>query len=362
MKYYFLVLFLIPTFLLKAQDNQADTTAQKRYSLIGLPLVYFTPETNWAFGGLGVFSFRFKSESMESLPSQLNLGVAYTLNKQVLIYLPYQLYFKDELYKVYGELGYYRYNYFFYGIGNQTKAEDEEIYDVNFPRIRLNALYLLRENTYVGLRYTMDNFTDLKTAEGGILDSQDITGKQGGLVSGFGIVGNYDSRDNLFYASKGMFLETVLYWNPKSLGSDFNFNKLTIDASKFWTTSWKHIIAVNAYGEFTGGDAPFYQLALLGGNKRMRGYLEGRFRDNHYMTVQVEYRLPLFWRLGAVVFGTYGGVANKLSNFSLADFEYSYGGGLRVLLDKKEHVNLRIDYGLSKSGGGNLYFTVGEAF
>lgn len=362
MKYIYLILFLCCTSFLQAQQTPPDTTKTKRYSLIGLPIVFFTPETDWAFGGLGVFSFRFKNETLESRPSQLQLGLSYTLNKQVLIYLPYQLFFKQEKYKVYGELGYYRYNYFFYGIGHQAKETDEEIYDVNYPRLRLNALYLIRHNTYIGLRYAMDNFTDLKTKEGGILASKDITGKQGGLVSGLGLVANYDSRDNIFYASKGMYVETVLYWNSPSLGSDFDYTKWTIDVSKFWTTSWKHIIAVQAYTEFTGGDAPFNQLALLGGNKRMRGFIEGRYRDNHYMTIQTEYRFPLFWRLGGVIFGTYGGVSDTFSNLNLGDFQYSYGAGLRILLDKKEHINVRVDYGITKDGNGNVYLTVGEAF
>ena len=143
------------------QGIEQDTTTEQRSSFFGLPIAYFSPETDWAFGVTGIYAFRLKNESSDTRPSQLTLGFAYTLNKQVLIYLPYQLFAKNQVYNIYGELGYYLYSYQFFGLGNDTKAEDMEIYKVNYPRIRINALKLLRPNLYGGIRYWMDDF-DIK--------------------------------------------------------------------------------------------------------------------------------------------------------------------------------------------------------
>lgn len=52
--------------------------------------------------------------------------------------------------------------------------------------------------------------------------------------------------------------------------------------------------------------APFNALSLLGGSRRLRGYYEGRYRDQNSALVQAELRVDVFKRLGAVVFGGVG--------------------------------------------------------
>ena len=340
---------------------EGDTSKQKPYSLVALPLIAFTPETDWIFGGAGSLSFRFKGELPKSRPSQLLMGGAYTLKKQILSYLTYQLFFKQEQYKFYGELGYYLYTYPYFGIGNDLEEGNLENYEALFPRIRLNGLYLLHSNFYGGLRYWMDDFQINEKKGGGLIEEGDTPGAEGGLLSGLGFVFNYDSRDHIFYPSKGKFAELVFLRNAPFLGSDFIYTKYSFDASTYFFNKWKHILAFNLYTELTFGTAPFNQLALLGGTKKMRGYIEGRFRDKHLIVFQTEYRLPLFWRFGAVIFAGTGRVANKISQFNFDGFHYNFGTGLRFLLDKKEKMNLRFDVGFGKGTSG-FYLTFGEAF
>ncbi|MEN0004413.1 MAG: hypothetical protein AAF798_09725, partial [Bacteroidota bacterium] len=65
---------------------------------------------SWGFGAASVLSFKLPSQAAEHRPSQLQLGGAYTLNDQILLYLPFQFFAKQDRYNIYGELGYYRYN------------------------------------------------------------------------------------------------------------------------------------------------------------------------------------------------------------------------------------------------------------
>ncbi|MFT4664439.1 MAG: outer membrane protein assembly factor BamA [Polaribacter sp.] len=339
---------------------EADSSKQKNYKLIVLPLVAFTPETNWIFGAAGNLSFRFKGESPESRPSQVLAGGAYTLKKQILSYLNYQLFFRQEQYKLYGEFGYYRYMYPYFGVGNELENELEN-YEALYPRVRINVLYLICPKLYGGLRYWMDNFNITDTQEDGLLESTEVTGAAGGLLSGLGLVFNYDSRDNIFAPSKGSYAELVLFNNAKTLGSDFSFAKYTLDASAYFSNKWKQTLALNVYSEFTFGEVPFNQMALLGGTKRMRGYIEGRFRDKQMLILQGEYRIPLFWRMGAVVFAGMGRVGDKVEDLSLDDLHFNYGGGIRFMLDEKEKLNLRLDVGVGEDNVG-FYLTFGEAF
>ena len=366
-KIYLLLAFLlflnIDSQALTFDNIPVDTTKVKRNSLAGFPLAYFTPETNWAFGAIGLYAFRVKGEADNSRPSQVSLAGAYTLNKQVLLFVPFQVFLKQEKYYNYGEIGYYRYNYFYSGIGNDINSEEEEIFDVNFPRIKLNALIRIYPKTYAGLRYWYDGYDIVGTKENGLLETNKPQGIEGGDVSGFGPMAVFDNRDNVFTSSSGYFIEAASLFAFKGVGSDFNFSKFSLDIRKFIAlgNEKRSVLALNAYGEFTGGDAPFFQLSYLGGGKKMRGYLEGRYRDKHYAMLQAEYRFPLFWRFGGVAFASTGGVAPQVGEV-FNNLRLAYGGGLRFLLNKNEGANIRIDYGVGAKGNSGFYLTIGEAF
>ena len=94
----------------------------------------------------------------------------------------------------------------------------------------------------------------------------------------------------------------------------------------------------------------------------MRGYYAGRYRDKNAGFLQAEYRVPLFWRIGAVGFADMGNVGPEIKDVNLEHFKYSYGGGLRFALNQSEKLNLRLDYGLAKGHSQGFYLQLGEAF
>ena len=151
-----------------------------------------------------------------------------------------------------------------------------------------------------------------------------------------------------------------------SFGSDFDFSKIYLDVRYFHKNKWDHVLAFHSYTEFTGGDAPFYELALLGGNNKMRGYVQGRFRENHLQVFQAEYRAHLFWRLGIVGFASVGTVENRLVDFDVNNVKFTAGAGVRFRLTKEEPINLRVDVGAGHNEldgfTSGFYVTIGEAF
>ena len=93
----------------------------------------------------------------------------------------------------------------------------------------------------------------------------------------------------------------------------------------------------------------------------LRGYPRYRYRDNHFIGTQIEYRAHLFWRLGIVGFAGVGDVFGSPSDIRLSTLKYSVGSGLRVLVNPAERLNIRFDYAVGKEGG-YFYFSVGESF
>jgi outer membrane protein assembly factor BamA len=213
---------------------------------------------------------------------------------------------------------------------------------------------------YAGPRYAFDRFSLYNLDTTGQLITKTIKGSGGGTVSGFGAVGLYDSRDNVFYPTKGWWGELVIYRDDRLTGSSFNYTRIALDVSKYLSYK-KNTLALNAYSIYSDSDLPFFQMGLLGGQKKMRGFYEGRYRDNNVIVFQAEYRRHVFWVMDITVFGSTGQVANRYDRFNGNDWRYTYGAGLRLMLDKVQKINLRIDVGV---GNGKIlpYFTIGEAF
>lgn len=341
--------------------SQTDSVKpKKRYNISGFPVLFYTPETRFGFGAAGICTFNFKKDSINASRSSFNLGFAYTQNKQILFYLPYFLFFKNRTYQVYGELGYNKYFYNFYGVGNQQAKDFVEVYGVEFPRLRITGLKKLANHFYGGLRYAYDKFSLFDLDSTGQLIKKDIPGSKGGIVSGVGVVSVYDSRDYIFYPSKGIYGELVVYRDDKITGSTFNYTRIALDVVKYFSYK-ENILALNLYTIYSDSDLPFFQMGILGGQKKMRGFYEGRYRDNNLLVFQAEYRRHLFWMLGLTVFADAGQVAKRYDAFNDKNWRYTYGAGLRLTLDKAQKINLRIDAAV---GDNKIlpYFTIGEAF
>lgn len=358
MRYFLCFLCSVGSLCLAAQT---DSTETERSTLSAYPLVYYLPETGLGFGGGGIYTFRLTGETDESRPSQVQTALSYTLKGQILLFLYGEVYKNDQKIWIRPEVGFYRYTYDFFGIGNDNPEDFSESFDVTFPRFRLDAQYLILPDFYSGIRYWLDGYNITDTADDGLLQSGDVAGGSGSFISGLGLVNTYDNRDNIFFPTEGYFVEAIAFWNQEAFGSDFNFNRYTLDATTYLSRQPKRVWAFNFFGGVIDGTAPFNELLFLGGRRRGRGYYEGRFRDKSMVLAQGEYRFPLFWRFGMAVFGSYGGVAPELSSMKLNNFRWNAGAGLRFLINKNEDVNVRADVGFGE-GATNFYLTIGEAF
>ncbi|QKG51929.1 BamA/TamA family outer membrane protein [Hymenobacter sp. BRD67] len=349
----------------------ADTVHPKRLALIPVPLVYYTPETRLAYGAAATATVHFRRDDnfAAARPSQLTLALAYTQNRQLLLYLPFQIFYDHNRYYAYGEVGYYRYNYYFYGVGQQEVPR--ELYGVNFPRVRVNVFRRIGAGLgagklYAGLRYQYEDYRVSSVAVGGLLASGTVPGGLGSRLTGGGLGLFYDSRDNVFFPKKGVVADFSAFLRNRAVGTGLTsettrFDRYAADVSEYHALGQHTILAVNYFGSFTVGTAPFNALSLLGGSRRLRGYYEGRYRDQNVALVQTELRFDVYKRLGAVAFGGVGTLGDEQTLLRLREPKGAYGGGLRFTANRRDHLNVRLDYGLGQQSSG-FYLTVGEAF
>ncbi|MFN8346061.1 MAG: BamA/TamA family outer membrane protein [Spirosomataceae bacterium] len=337
-----------------------QAVAQKsRFNILPFPVVYYTPETHWAYGAALTSTFRFKGDSAKARPSQVSLGVVFTQQKQSLYYLPFQIYLKNAGYYVYGEAGFYRYNYFYFGIGNHPVPK--ELYGVDYPRIKLNFLKKIYPHLYAGLRYQYEDYRITQTEPNGAFAGGNVPGTPRARTSGVGVGLFYDTRDVIFYPSKGIVADLGYFYNAPLWGGNVRFDRFYADISGYKTLLPNLILAGNFVGSFTWGAPPFNMLSELGGGKRMRGYYQGRFRDDHLLLTQAETRITIYRRWGGALFGSAAVLGGQKEMIRWNDLKYAYGVGLRFMANRRDRLNLRFDYARGKDGG-NFYFTIGEAF
>lgn len=363
---------MLLTAALLALAAPPDSLAPPRHlALLPVPIVFYTPETRFGYGAAATATLRFRRDDdyPAARPSQLTLGVAYTQNQQLLLYLPFKVFYQQNRYYTYGEVGYYRYSYLFFGI--KENAVPAELYSVNYPRVRLNAFRRVgpgngRGQLYVGLRYQYEDYDVTNVEAGGNLASGAVPGGRGSRLNGGGLGVFYDSRDNILFPTKGVSADFTLLPRNQAVGAGPQgqttyFDRYEADVASYHALSPHAVLALNYFASFTVGTAPFNALSQLGGGRRMRGYYAGRFRDQNAALLQSELRFDVYRRLGAVVFGAVGTLGDAQTPLRLTAPKAAYGAGLRFTFNRRDHLNIRADYALGRASSG-FYLTVGEAF
>lgn len=349
------------TDIVEALTADSDSTESKKLSFNGYPYAYFTPETQLAFGIGGIFIF-YTSDYEKLKPSKIGIGGWYSTNKQYNIAINPVMYFSEN--RIYIELP-FNFGHFidkFWGIGNNTIETGNEEYTLDqfaaTLKVQIPPVWFASDRTGIIIDYDDTEIVDKMNNE--ILQNDEVIGSNGGQLIGIGTDLVWDTRDNLFFPNHGIYqyMKFVVY--PSF--NDYAFYTFELDVRHYNSFSKDHVLAGNIYFAGSNGEVPFYKLQALGGQNRMRGYFEGRYRDKNYLLLQLEYRQYFWWKFGFAVFVGAGDVASELMKFNLNDMKFSYGAGLRFLFNKEEKVNLRVDFGIGNDGNSGVYFGIEEAF
>ena len=355
------IVFVCFFFVSKSQLKQ-DTS--KKVNILPLPLVFRSPETLWAAGLSGSVSFKtsFKNDSLTRTSNIQVLGL-FTERKQNIQAIDATIYFPKEKYVFYLQSSHTLFPDKYWGLGPNT-TDDFENYKYEQLYFTIHFKKKVAKNTFVGILYDLQSLYKMKYIPNGMFDTTITFGKTGSFVSGLGGSVGYDSRNSGFWPTKGIFVQTLLTYFNTYFGSQFNDLKTIIDLRYFQKTFYNQVLAIQFYSYSNSGQAPLRELAMLGGSGNVRGYYQGRYRDNSMLTGIAEYRVPIYKRLAACAFIGGGNVYNQIKDLDkvFENIKYSYGGGLRFAVLKNEKLNLRLDYGYYNKLNQGFYFTIGECF
>lgn len=167
-----------------------------------------------------------------------------------------------------------------------------------------------------------------------------------------------DTRDFAPNPSRGHVVSLDYTAYRPSFGSNDSFDALTARLGGYLELDPKTNLAFDLYGDFRYGAVPWNELPTLGGDKRMRGYYDGRYRDRDTLSTQIEWRHQLEWRHGIALWAGAGTLASRPSDLGTHVLP-SFGAGYRFMF--KPRVNVRLDLGIGRDSAG-FYFQVGEAY
>jgi hypothetical protein len=178
-----------------------------------------------------------------------------------------------------------------------------------------------------------------------------------------GLQGEYDTRDDDYWPTHGSLAVLKGWFFTDALGASSQFQRVVAGWS--WYTRLRGerlLLATNVNAAAASDDAPSYLLPSLGaGRFGLRGFTQGRYRDQVMTTAQAELRWHSTGRVGAVAFFGFGQVAPDFGGLGDASLLPAGGLGGRYKLTRNFPMHMRFDYAWSEKE--NLfYFSVAEAF
>ena len=342
--------FPVLLLLVMASHFAMGQDSSKRIKILPVPTIGYSPETRTYIGAVTLFTIDLYKDSV-TRTSNAKFEFNYTWNKQLIFETEWNYFFKEEKWFTRGRIHYSEYPDYYYGIGSNTPESNKTLYNSNRLVFEANILKNLGDKLFIGpgiryINYNNVSFTDT-------LNYPELADHS---TFGVGITLLRDSRNNLLTATKGYYINFNAGYNF----SQNNYVETTLDLRIYKTWADKFTWANRMINVFHFGNPPFYDYSFLGGDKFVRGYNYGRYRDKNLTSLQTEFRMPLFWRFGLA---TFGGVSNLFAdNFKPGDSKFNYGLGMRFLVDKHDRTNLRLDYAIGEGENSGFYISFGESF
>jgi hypothetical protein len=356
---------------------------------MGIPVINYSPESTWEFGAAAQGYFRLPNQERTSI---VQLDGTYSLNHQWYINAQGNLYFgspdsgvpkhKSPSWQLQFRAGYSNRPATYYGTYNDPHFANEGNMGVGMLRkgtpYELQRGYLnVQAPIYTGKHFAIGPMTDIQVAQYNIKDIYSTTKP---LVQiGLGAVAQYDSRDNVFYPTRGIFFKAsaaAAWTNKRDIpeGQQATINGLlSADLRQYISLPHDLVIAWQLKGQFMLSEYYISHLTLypmqprLGGQDGLRGINSDMFRDDIMMAFQAELRIPIWSIFRATVFAGIGDVYD-FHNWHWDVPKVGYGVGLRAAINKAK-VNIRFDVARSNVdprwnniNAYSFYLTATEAF
>jgi hypothetical protein len=323
-----------------------------------VPIVLYTPETQFGFGAGGMGTWRLPGAWTDRPSSIVGYGI-YTTRKQTVAGAISELHFRDDRWVLTQDVRYVDWPDRFYGIGNDTEVSDRRDYTDRYAHAETELVHRMASRFYAGGRHVVRLSDSHHEQTTGVLSGHPLgVGRM--WWHGIGPVLIWDSRVGVFWPASGSLLRGEAMFFRRWLGSAFSAVVLRADLRHYQPLFRDHVLAMHVVASSVVGDVPLQLLPALGGPSLFRGWYQGRLRDRMLGALELEYRVPLTPRWAVVGFGSIGRVASKLADFTPRELHFAGGAGARFAVEPQGRANIRLD--LAYGDTFYVYFQFREAF
>lgn len=346
-------IYTLTLFCLYCSAIFGQETKVKKVKILPVPAIGYSPETKTYIGAVTLFTFNLYNDSL-TRTSNAELEINYTWNKQLIMECGWNYFFKEEKWFTKGQIHYSKYPDFYYGIGANTPNSNKLTFSSNRLFFEAFGLKKIGCKLFTGPNVRYIDYTKVKSETSTPIFTELVDGSTFGI--GYSIL--KDTRNSLLTPVNGAYL----YFNTSYNIANSNYWEITLDMRFYKTWKNKFTLANRFLNEFNTGTPPFYDFAYLGGDRTVRGYYYGRYRDNNLSSYQTEFRFPVIGKFGLATFGGLSNIYSSKNSFKIANIKYNYGLGIRFTVDKTEKTNLRLDYAIGNNDNSGFYISFGESF
>jgi outer membrane protein assembly factor BamA len=340
--------------------GQDSTESRKKANgIAAIPMINYNRTQGIILGA--IVSNYFKINKKDSLSPSSNTGIAgiYTAQKSYALFLYSQLFFAEDRWRIRLAAGSLDINFQFYLEDPGTSVGNFSDYSTKANLIVLQVQRNIFNRIYFGPTGSFIKSTTTFSFPG--VSGQDSVNNS--TLNNIGYIISNDTRDHVQYPTRGMFLNFKNQFYRNWIGSDYEFVRYIITYNQFFKlskTDDKHVLVARATLNIATGDVPFEGQTVVGGDD-IRGYSQGRYRNDQVYTLQAEYRLNFYKKWGLVAFAGIATAVAKFSDIPHSELLPGVGGGLRFRMLPSEKVNVGIDAGVGR-GDYSITFRIGEAF
>lgn len=329
----------------------------RAFGFLYLPKVYYGSETGVGFGGQILRPFAWTNGVIDSdveikgrIMAKGQGEAGFTLN----------LGWGDDRYSSRSKVEFSNIPRYFYGIGPDTPQDAKEVFQRQSLLTYVELFRRLASNLRVGVRGEVEEARMLELEPDGLLQTLPIPGVESSRVIGWGLLADWDTRDDRYWPTRGSFHQAFFMKFDDGVRSDHNFDVYYAELRRYVSTAQNHVLALQALVYATEGDPPFWRLAEMG-RAHSRGYTRGRYRDKALLAVQAEHRFAVWRRLGLVGFAGLAAVGPSVLDMKHQYARPTFGGGIRFRVGGMgDSVNARLD--VAYGNEFRFYFKLGEAF
>ncbi|HEX6272869.1 MAG TPA: BamA/TamA family outer membrane protein [Polyangiaceae bacterium] len=245
----------------------------------------------------------------------------------------------------------------FHGVGKDSVFEDHPIrYNLNPKGGMANVRYRFGDTRLwagVGYMFARIDVTAEAPEDLERLPDYESAANIGGLT----LAGTWDTRNNFFTATRGVYVEASFTPYGEWLGGDDNFEKLAITTIQYAPLPHRLYLGVRDDIQAAFGDAPFYMKPYIS----LRGVPVMRYQGDETASLEAELRWQFYGRWSLLGFGG-GGVAwNDFGWGNDTSTVFSGGGGFRYELARAYGIHMGVDVAFSRDTAA-FYIQVGSAW